>query len=85
MEQLDERLKAQYPSLSPQEQRVADFIFDHFDDLISYNSAELAQLSGVSKATVSRLFKRLGYEKYKDINFLPNRIITNTTGTRRSL
>ena len=50
MEQLDERLKGQYASLSPQEQRVADFIFDHFDDLISYNSAELAQLSGVSKA-----------------------------------
>ena len=67
MQQLDERLKAQYASLSPQEQRVADFIFDHFDDLISYNSAELAQLSGVSKATVSRLFKRLGYEKYKDM------------------
>ncbi len=66
MQQLDERLKGQYASLSPQEQRVADFIFDHFDDLISYNSAELAQLSGVSKATVSRLFKRLGYDKYKD-------------------
>lgn len=56
MQQLDERLKGQYASLSPQEQRVADFIFDHFNDLISYNSAELAQLSGVSKATVSRLF-----------------------------
>lgn len=67
MEQLDERLKAQYASLSPQEQRVADFIVDHFDDLISYNSTELAQLSGVSKATVSRLFKRLGYEKYRDM------------------
>ncbi|VDA92898.1 HTH-type transcriptional regulator GlvR [Klebsiella pneumoniae] len=67
MQQLDERLKGQYASLSPQEQRVADFIFDHFDDLISYNSAELAQLSGVSKATVSRLFKRLGYDKYKDM------------------
>ena len=67
MEQLDERLKAQYASLSPQEQRVADFIVDHFNDLISYNSAELAQLSGVSKATVSRLFKRLGYEKYRDM------------------
>jgi len=67
MEQLDERLKGQYAALSPQEQRVADFIFDHFDDLIGYNSAELAQLSGVSKATVSRLFKRLGYEKYKDM------------------
>lgn len=67
MKQLDERLKTHYPQLSPQEQRIADFIFDHFDDLISYNSAELARLSGVSKATVSRLFKRLGYDKYKDM------------------
>ncbi|WP_437609485.1 MurR/RpiR family transcriptional regulator HpxU [Erwinia sp. V71] len=67
MQQLDERLRSQYSQLSPQEQRIADFVFDHFDDLISYNSAELARLSGVSKATVSRLFKRLGYEKYKDM------------------
>ncbi|WP_414147460.1 MurR/RpiR family transcriptional regulator HpxU [Erwinia sp. BNK-24-b] len=67
MKQLDERLRNYYPQLSPQEQRAADFIFDHFDDLISYNSAELARLSGVSKATVSRLFKRLGYEKYRDM------------------
>ncbi|ADP11670.1 Putative transcriptional regulator [Erwinia sp. Ejp617] len=67
MKQLDERLRGHYPQLSPQEQRVADFAFDHFDDLIGYNSAELARLSGVSKATVSRLFKRLGYEKYKDM------------------
>ncbi|HFZ2319308.1 TPA: transporter substrate-binding domain-containing protein [Klebsiella aerogenes] len=35
MEQLDERLKAQYASLSPQEQRVADFIVDHFVAAIS--------------------------------------------------
>ncbi|KGT86332.1 RpiR family transcriptional regulator [Erwinia typographi] len=67
MKQLDERLRSHYPQLSPQEQRVGDFVFDHFDDLISYNSAELARLSGVSKATVSRLFRRLGYEKYKDM------------------
>lgn len=67
MKQLDERLRSHYPQLSPQEQRVADFAFDHFDDLISYNSAELARLSGVSKATVSRLFRRLGYEKYRDM------------------
>lgn len=67
MKQLDERLKSHYPQLSPQEQRVADFIFDHFNDLISYNSAELARLSGVSKATVSRLFKHLGYDNYKEM------------------
>ncbi|GAA0478179.1 MULTISPECIES: MurR/RpiR family transcriptional regulator [Tatumella] len=68
MKQLDQRLESHYPRLSPQEKRVADFVFDHFDDVISYNSAELARLSGVSKATVSRLFKRLGYEKYKDMH-----------------
>ncbi|MDU2734154.1 MAG: MurR/RpiR family transcriptional regulator, partial [Mixta calida] len=51
MTQLDERLRQHYGQLSPQEQRIADFIFDHFDDLIGYNSAELARLSGVSKAT----------------------------------
>ena len=51
MQQLDERLKGQYASLSPQEQRVADFIFDHFDDLISYNSAELAQLIDTPSST----------------------------------
>lgn len=65
MKQIDERLRAHYAQLTPQEQRVTDFIFDHFDDLISYNSAELARLSGVSKATVSRLFKRLGYASYR--------------------
>lgn len=68
MKSLDQRLESQYAQLSPREKRVADFVFDHFDDLISYNSAELARLSGVSKATVSRLFKRLGYEKYKDMH-----------------
>ncbi|MBI0560629.1 MurR/RpiR family transcriptional regulator [Pectobacterium parmentieri] len=67
MMQIDERLRDRYSELPPQEQRVADFIFDHFDDLISYNSAELARLSGASKATVSRLFKRLGYPSYRDM------------------
>lgn len=67
MNNIDERLRSRYSTLSPQEQRIADFIFTHFDDVIGYNSAELARLSGVSKATVSRLFKRLGYANYRDV------------------
>jgi len=67
MKQIDERLREHYPELTPQEQRVADFIFANIDDLMSYNSAELARLSDVSKATVSRLFKRLGYPSYRDM------------------
>lgn len=67
MTQIDERLRSRYSTLSGQEQRIADFIFTHFDDVIGYNSAELARLSGVSKATVSRLFKLLGYASYRDV------------------
>ncbi|WP_449649182.1 MurR/RpiR family transcriptional regulator [Rahnella aceris] len=67
MKQIDERLRDHYAELTPQEQRVADFIFASIDDLMSYNSAELARLSGISKATVSRLFKRLGYPSYRDM------------------
>lgn len=67
MTPLDERLREHYAQLAPQEQRIADFVLDHYNDLASYNSAELARLTGVSKATVSRLFKRLGYDKFKDL------------------
>jgi DNA-binding MurR/RpiR family transcriptional regulator len=59
---LAERLDASYEQLTPQEQRAADFMRGHLADLAVYNATEVAQLSGVSKATVSRLYRRLGYE-----------------------
>ena len=58
---LTERLDASYAELSPQEQRAADFMREHLDDLAVYNATEVAGLSGVSKATVSRLYRRLGF------------------------
>ncbi|WP_322783238.1 MurR/RpiR family transcriptional regulator [Acinetobacter nectaris] len=65
MNNLEDQLKTEYSQLTPQEKKVADFILDHIHDLVTYNSAEIARLSQVSKATVSRLFKRLGYTSYK--------------------
>lgn len=67
MRQIDERLRSEYAQLTPQEQKVAKFIIAHLEDLISYNSSELARIVGVSKATVSRLFKRLGYDNYREM------------------
>lgn len=67
MNSLEEQLKVAYFSLTPQEKKVADFILEHTYDLVTYNSAEIARLSQVSKATVSRLFKRLGYKNYKEL------------------
>lgn len=62
MADLAARIAEGYSELSPQERRAADFMRDHVADLAVYNSTEVARLSGVSKATVSRLYRRLGFE-----------------------
>ncbi len=65
-----ERLDLAYAELSPREQRAADFMRDHLADLAVYNATEVAQLSGVSKATVSRLYRRLGFENADELREL---------------
>ncbi len=67
MTDLAERIRSGYAGLSPQEQRAADFMRDHLADLAVYNSTEVASLSGVSKATVSRLYRRLGFESAEQL------------------
>jgi DNA-binding MurR/RpiR family transcriptional regulator len=64
---LGQRIDRLYASLSPQEQRAADVVLDRLDDLAVYNASEIAQLSGVSKATVSRLVRRLGYGDFAQV------------------
>jgi DNA-binding MurR/RpiR family transcriptional regulator len=61
------RIDESYGTLSPQEQRAADFIRDHLDDLAVYSATEIAAASGVSKATVSRLFRRLGFADAQEV------------------
>ncbi|GAA4755761.1 MurR/RpiR family transcriptional regulator [Amnibacterium soli] len=58
---LAERIADAWGGLSPQEQRVAEFLRAEPDESALYNSSELARRTGVSKATVSRLFRRLGF------------------------
>ncbi|WP_284980923.1 hypothetical protein [Arthrobacter sp. efr-133-TYG-118] len=64
---IDERIEQHYPNLGPQERKAADTILDHLGDLAVYNSAELSRLSGASKATVSRLFRRLGFTDFSEV------------------
>ena len=67
MSQLGDQIRAQFSQLGPQERRVASFILDHMDDLATYNSVELSRCCGVSKSTVSRLFRRLGYDSFREM------------------
>ncbi len=58
------RVRDALPTLHPAERRLGDFVCDFPGELASYSGAELANLAHVSKATVSRFVKRLGYESY---------------------
>lgn len=56
-----------YHRLGRQERLVADFVLANRDELATHSSVELASHCAVSKATVSRLFKRLGYTSYREV------------------
>ncbi|GAA1742178.1 MurR/RpiR family transcriptional regulator HpxU [Aeromicrobium alkaliterrae] len=64
---IDQRIAERYAVLSPQERRAADVLLTHLDDLATYRAAELADLAGVSKATMSRLFRHLGYDDFSEV------------------
>lgn len=64
---IDERIEERYAELSPQEQKAADTLLDRLGDIATYNAVELAHLSGVSKATMSRLFRRLGFSDFNEV------------------
>lgn len=64
---IDERITERYAALSPQEQRAAQTLLEHLDELATYRSAELAELAGVSKATMSRLFRHLGFADFDEV------------------
>ncbi|RDI14139.1 MULTISPECIES: MurR/RpiR family transcriptional regulator [Comamonas] len=60
------RVRAALPQLPPSERRLAEFLLDFPGNLSSYAAAEMAKLTGVSNATVTRFIQRLGYEGYED-------------------
>ncbi|TIC81682.1 MurR/RpiR family transcriptional regulator [Nocardioides sp. GY 10127] len=64
---IDHRIQACLPRLSPQERRAASTLLTHLDDLATYRAAELADLAGVSKATMSRLFRSLGFTDFDEV------------------
>ncbi|WP_121629282.1 MurR/RpiR family transcriptional regulator [Tropicibacter alexandrii] len=59
------RIRDALPDLHRAERKLGAFLLDFPGDLASYDAQELARLSGVSKATVSRFVRRIGFENYE--------------------
>lgn len=60
-----ERVRRSLPDLHPAERRLGAFLVEFPGEIASYDAQELARLAKVSKATVSRFVRRLGYDNYE--------------------
>ena len=63
-ESLTHRIHRLYGALPAGERKVADLVLDSPGELALLAAGEVSDRSGVSNATVSRFFRRLGYDSY---------------------
>lgn len=61
------RMRGLFPTLRPSEQKVAKYVLDHPDEVITLPVTDLARRSGVSDATVVKFCQRLGYSGYQHL------------------
>ncbi|GGH65836.1 MurR/RpiR family transcriptional regulator [Rothia aerolata] len=64
---IETRIQEKYEQLSAQERKAAQTILENLEDLALYSSAEIANKSGVSRPTVSRLYRSLGFESFSQV------------------
>jgi DNA-binding MurR/RpiR family transcriptional regulator len=75
------RIQGTYGSLRTAEQRVADFILKHAEELIYLTVTELAERTQTSESTVVRLCQKIGYKGYQEFKIMLARDLVGPTET----
>ena len=75
------RIEGTYSSLRTAEQRVADFILKHAEELIYLTVTELAERTQTSESTVVRLCQKIGYKGYQEFKIMLARDLVGPTET----
>ena len=65
-ESLQHRIEQHYASLPESERKIADLVRDFPGEIAAYSATELAALAGASKAAMTRLVRRLGYDSFEE-------------------
>lgn len=60
------RVRHRLPDLHPAERRLAEQMLEFPGEMASYSASELANLAGVSNATVTRFVRSLGYRNFSE-------------------
>jgi DNA-binding MurR/RpiR family transcriptional regulator len=66
-QKLLDRIKA-LKKLTSSESKIADFISQHYPEIVFDNVTSISRKTGVSKATVVRFFTHLGFERFSMFN-----------------
>jgi DNA-binding MurR/RpiR family transcriptional regulator len=64
------RIEGAYARLRTAEQRVADFILKHPEELIHLTVTKLAERTNTSESTVVRLCQKIGYKGYQEFKII---------------
>lgn len=83
-ENLSHRILESYENLSRSERRLADLLLENPDALVLNSSTELSQTTGVSRATITRFFKRIGYTSYRAAQKIVRTGGTGASSSRQS-
>jgi DNA-binding MurR/RpiR family transcriptional regulator len=75
------RIHGTYDTLRTAEQRVADFILKHAEELIYLTVTELAERTQTSESTVVRLCQKIGYKGYQEFKIMLARDLVGPTET----
>lgn len=62
---LTERITQHYPKLTESSRRVADYLQLNSEKILMLSTAEIAEVCSVSKASVSRFIRQLGYPDHQ--------------------
>lgn len=73
------RIQERFESLTGSEKKLAGFLLERPDEILTFSATELAAIAGVSKATAARFFRTLGYADFNDVR-LQAREERNRTG-----
>lgn len=60
-------IKSKFPTLSPGQKKVAEFLTVHQDEAVLRTAFQLGQKVGVSETTVIRFSYALGFSGYSDM------------------
>lgn len=77
-------LEQRYRTFSKGQKRIADYLLEHYDTASFMTAAKLAQITGVSEATVVRFAFAMGFDGYPDMQrSLQEMIRGNLTSVQR--